>query len=74
VAHNISQIQVLNQYDECCFDDPRYPMYVYKLQDILHNIGDKFQIVWSEGEFGYRVNSDALRSILLDLETQMIAK
>jgi hypothetical protein len=66
-AYDRVQFQVLNQYDLCCYDDPRYPLYEQPVQDVLRQIGGEFSVWWSEREFIHWANPEALKRILEDM-------
>ena len=66
-AQGRSQLQVLNQYDLCCYDDPRYHLYETAVQQALLEIGGEFSVWWSQGEFIHWTNPSAAKRILEDM-------
>ncbi|MCX7855584.1 MAG: PhoPQ-activated protein PqaA family protein [Anaerolineae bacterium] len=66
-AADRSQIQVLNEYDICCYNDPRYLDFVPAMQAVVERLDGHFAVYWSEGEFLHRANPAALRVILADM-------
>lgn len=65
-----SQIQVLNEYDICCYNDPRYLDFVPAMQAVAKQLGGHFAVYWAEGEFLHRANPAALRTILADMSSR----
>ncbi|MCS7283142.1 MAG: PhoPQ-activated protein PqaA family protein [Anaerolineae bacterium] len=62
-----SQIQVLNEYDLCCYNDPRYLEFVPAIQAVVESLGGHFSVYWARGEFLHRANPAALQVILSDI-------
>jgi len=65
-----SQIQVLNEYDICCYNDPRYLDFAPAGLAVVEPLGGRFEIYWSEGEFLHRANPAALEVILADMHSR----
>ncbi len=73
-AQQRSQMQVLNQYDICCFNEPRYALYEQVVQDVLRSIGGEFHVLWSEGDFIHWANPAAVDRILDDMRLRREAR
>jgi hypothetical protein len=65
-----SQIQVLNEYDLCCYNDPRYLDFAPALQTAVERLSGHFAIHWSHNEFLHRANPAALELILADMQSR----
>lgn len=65
-----SQIQVLNEYDICCYNDSRYLDFAPAIQAVIEPLGGHFEIYWSRGEFLHRANPAALEVILTDMQSR----
>lgn len=65
-----SQIQVLNEYDICCYNDPRYLDFVPAIQAIVEQLDGYFAVYWTKGEFLHRANPGAIRAILADMSSR----
>lgn len=65
-----SQIQVLNEYDICCYNDSRYLDFVPAIKSVVELLGGRFEICWSESEFLHRANPAALQVILADMSSR----
>jgi len=65
-----SQIQVLNQFDICCYNEPRYTQYAPAIQAVVASLGGHYEVYWSRGEFLHRANPAALRVILDDMQSR----
>lgn len=68
-----SQIQVLNEYDICCYNDSRYLGFAPAIQAVVEPLGGHFEIYWSEGEFLHRANPSPLDVILADMHSWRVA-
>jgi hypothetical protein len=66
-SHLRSQIQVLNEYDVCCFNEPRYVLYEPAVQDVLRVVGGEFDVFWAKGGFIHWANPAAVDCILTDM-------
>ncbi len=62
-----SQIQVLNEFDLCCYNEPRYRIYAPAICQVVESLGGHFAVHWSRGEFLHRANPAALEVILADM-------
>ncbi len=62
-----SQIQVLNEYDICCYNDARYLHFAPAIRTVAERLGGHFAVYWAEGEFLHRANPAARRVILDDM-------
>ncbi len=69
-AYRRSQLQVLNEFDACCFVDPRYVIYEQAIQEVLADLGGDFRVFWSANETGHRANPAAQQAILADMRLQ----
>ena len=65
-----SQIQVLNEFDICCYNDPRALDFAPAIRAVVERLGGRFEIYWSAGEFLHRANPAALRAILADMQSR----
>lgn len=65
-----SAIQVLNEYDICCYNDRRYLDFAPAIQAVVQPLGGRFEIYWSQGEFLHRANPAALKIILADMSSR----
>lgn len=65
-----SQIQVLNEYDICCYNDRRYLEFVPVIRAIVESLGGRFEVHWSKGECLHRTNPAALEVILADMSSR----
>lgn len=65
-----SQIQVLNEYDICCYNDARYLDFAPAIQAVVQQLGGHFAIYWAKGEFLHRANPAALKVILADMSSR----
>jgi hypothetical protein len=65
-----SQIQVLNEYDICCYNDSRYRGFAPAIQAVVEPPGGHFEIYWSQGEFLHRANPAALEVVLADMHSR----
>ncbi|MCS7011186.1 MAG: hypothetical protein NZL98_07440 [Anaerolineales bacterium] len=65
-----SQIQVLNEYDICCYNDRRYLDFAPSIQAVVETLGGSFKIYWSENEVLHRANPKALQVILSDMSSR----
>ena len=66
-SHLRSQIQVLNEYDVCCFNEPRYVLWEPAVQDVLQVVGGEFHVFWAKGDFIHWANPAAVNRILDDM-------
>ncbi len=65
-----SQIQVLNEYDICCYNDPRYLEFVPAIRAVVEQLDGHFAIYWAKGEVLHRTNPSALKAILVDMSSR----
>ena len=72
-AEGRSQLQVLNQFDPCCYNEPRYTLYAPAIQKVVESLGGHYAVHWSRGEFLHRANPTALRMILTDMQSRRVA-
>jgi len=63
-----SQIQVLNEFDLCCYNEPRYNQYAPAIRQVVESLGGHYNVHWSKGEFQHRANPKALKVILADMQ------
>jgi hypothetical protein len=62
-----SQIQVLNEFDICCFNEPRYVLYEPAIQDVLKSVGGEFDVFWAKGDILHWACPSAVDRILDDM-------
>jgi len=67
-AEGRSQVQVLNQFDPCCYNEPRHTLYAPAIQKVVESLGGNYAVHWSRGEFLHRANPTALKMILADMQ------
>jgi len=65
-----SQIQVLNEYDICCYNDSRYLDFAPAIRAVVEPLGGRFDIYRSENEFLHRANPAALQVILAGMSSR----
>jgi len=63
-----SQIQVLNEFDLCCYNEARFSMYAPIISQVVTSLGGNYAVHWSKGEFQHRANPAALKLILANME------
>ncbi len=65
-----SQIQVLNEFDISCYNEPRYRSYAPAICQVVEALGGHYSVHWSRGEFMHRANPAALEVILADMSSR----
>jgi dienelactone hydrolase len=65
-----SQIQVLNQFDPCCYNEPHYTLYESTIQEAVEALGGHYAVYWARGEFLHRANPAAVQVILEDMQSR----
>jgi len=68
-----SQIQVLNEFDLSCYNEPRHRIYAPAIRQVVETLGGHYEVHWSRKEFMHRANPEALQVILTDLQTRSSA-
>ncbi|HEY9160132.1 MAG TPA: PhoPQ-activated protein PqaA family protein [Desulfomonilia bacterium] len=66
-SYKRSQIQVLNEFDICCFNEPRYVLYEPAIQDVLKSVGGEFDVFWAKGDIIHWACPAAVDRILDDM-------
>lgn len=66
-SYKRSQIQVLNEFDICCFNEPRYVLYKPAIQDVLKSTGGEFDVFWAKGDILHWACPAAVDRILDDM-------
>jgi pimeloyl-ACP methyl ester carboxylesterase len=66
-SNSRKHIQVLNEFDPCCFDDPRYYVYEAAVHQTMEKIEGIFEVWWNEDEKQHHINPITEQMILNDL-------
>jgi pimeloyl-ACP methyl ester carboxylesterase len=69
-AASRSQIQVLNEFDLSCYNEPRCRIYEPAIRQVVEALGGNYAVHWSRGEFMHRANPGALDVILADMQSR----
>jgi hypothetical protein len=65
-----SQIQVLNQYDPCCFAGVNYRTYEPTVKDRVAQIGGRYAVYLDSTHREHKISDAALEMVLSDLNDQ----
>jgi hypothetical protein len=59
-----AQIQLLNQYDSCCFAGIKYRTYEHTMKEVMSNLGKgKFDIFLDDSHKGHKISAESLKVI-----------
>jgi hypothetical protein len=68
-GNNRSQMQIINQYDNCCYNGIGYLTYEEYIKETISNLGKgNFQVFSDNSHREHKISDNALKVILADLE------
>jgi hypothetical protein len=68
-GENRRQVQVINQFDPCCFSGTRYLSYLEPVQDRLNKIGlGYFNVFLDSSHQEHKISETALEMVLQDMQ------